>query len=104
MFDGFFSRANKRHPDPEDVAALRDLLSCRPELELWKRVSSVMSAAEGFLLQRCAPSKALSEVWLHHLNKMRLDLGWETATELEQMLISHAVLCFLRLGVMEMHY
>lgn len=104
-FDELFKKTNKTDPKETDVEAFRELLSNNPEQELFEQVAGVMGLAESFLLQAGSPlSPGLNEILREKQRVIRDKLGCAEASELEQLLISHAALCWLRLGLIELGY
>jgi len=103
-FDELLARTNKNDPKPKDVEALRRLLGEHKDLELWRGVRGLAGLAESHLLEHTPLSAGINECWRKRLDALRLELGYSEASGLEQMLISHACLCWLRLACMEMRY
>lgn len=100
-FGALFSKVNKNEPKESDVEALREMLRDHQELELWRKYLGVMSTAESYVLQ-CSPvGKALPGVWRERLADIRKELDYADASEMKKLLISHASLCWLRLGLIE---
>ena len=101
-FGETFQRANKGQPKPGDVERLRRMLDDHPDLKLWERYIGVMSCAEAYVLQQApAGLQAFAEVWRPRLANIRKKLGYQDAPEIEKLLIQHAALCWLRLGLIE---
>ncbi len=100
-FSEIFNRANKTNARPADVEKLKKLLKDNADLELWRSVSGLSGAAEIMLLAHDSLSPALREVWRLRANNLRQELGYKDAPEIERLLISHAVLCWLRLNLLE---
>jgi hypothetical protein len=104
QFAGAFEKANKTNPKPADVARLREMLSEHHDLKLWTEYFGIMGVAESFLLQDCPAGAGFAELWRRRLKQMRIDLGAGEAPEIERLLIAHATLCYLRLGLVELRY
>lgn len=103
-FDELLEKTNKTNPSEKDVKAFRQLLRDNPEQKLWLRVAGLMIQAEGFTLD-CGPlTQGLNALLLHRQDDIRERLGYDGAMGLEKLLISHAALCWLRLGLIEMTY
>jgi hypothetical protein len=103
-FDELLKKTNKHEAREADVEALRELLKDNEGLNLWKRISGVMGLAENYTLE-CGPlSPGLNEVLRHRQSEIREQLGYKEAPEMEKLLISHAALCWLRLGQIELSY
>jgi hypothetical protein len=104
-FDELLAKTNKNSPKDSDVEALRQLLRDNPEMNLYDRCIGLMGYAESYLLQAGSPlSPGLNEVLREKQRQVRKKLGYDEASEMEQLLISHAALCWLRLGLIEIGY
>jgi hypothetical protein len=103
-FDELFSKTNNSKAKEADVDALRKIMRDNPERELWKRIGGVMAVAETFLLQTGPLSPGIHEILRERQQVLRKELGYDEASEMEQLLISHAALCWLRLGLTEIRY
>lgn len=101
-FSDAFNRANKNKPHPADVEKLKTMLRDNADLELWRKVSGVAGAAEIMLLAHDSISPALRETWRLRIASEREELGYKDAPEVERLLISHIVLCWLRMNILEM--
>ncbi len=77
-FRVLLAKTNKENPRPRDVKDLSDLLSDNRRLELWRGKQ--------------------------RLQMLKKDLGSDGAPGLEQLLIQHAALCWLRLTLAELAY
>jgi len=86
---------DKKKPDPKAVAQLHTCLAAMPDLCL--ALSDTNSHLENRLIERLLPHKAAQMAAQQRAAAMRGGLGYEGATQLEQLLIDHAVLCWLRL-------
>jgi hypothetical protein len=105
LFDELLQKTNKNYPKDSDVAAFRKLLGDNPNLKLYERTVGVMGYAESFLLQVGSPlSPGLNEVLREKQREIRKRLGYDEASEMEKLLITHAALCWLRLGLIEIGY
>jgi len=103
-FKDLLAKTNKEHPRAEDVKALSDLLSGNRSLELWREVASAGQLAELTVIENAIAVPALKECWKHRLQVLKKDLGNEGAPILEQLLIQHAALCWLKLNLIELNY
>lgn len=105
QFDDLLKKTNVQHPRDKDVTALRRLLNEHPKQELWRRIAGVMQLAENFALETSPLSPGLNECLRQGQKSMREQLGYDAAESyLEKLLITHASLCWLRLGFTEMQY
>ncbi len=84
-----------------DVEKFHALLRERPDLKLWRLITGISGAAEASLLEHDALTPILRASWRLRMAQMRLDLGYDESPEMEQLLITHAVLCWLRLNMVE---
>jgi len=101
QFFDVFKRANKNDPRPADVEKLKKMLREHADLNLWRDVSGLAKAAELMLLSHDSIHGGLRHVWSHRLEEMRKELGWKDAPQMEQLMISHAAICWLRLNMLE---
>jgi hypothetical protein len=103
-FQGLLDKTNKETPHPKDVRALSDLLSDNRRLELWRDVASAGYLAELTVIENARATSAVKECWKQRLQILKKDLGSDGASMLEQLLIQHAALCWLRLTLAELAY
>lgn len=103
-FQALLDKTNKENPHPKDVRALSNLLSDNKRLELWRDVASAGYLAEVMVIENAHATAALKECWKQRLQVMKKDLGNQGAPMLEQLLIQHAALCWLRLTLVELSY
>jgi len=93
---------DKRKPDPQAVARLRAHLAAMPDLCL--ALGDTNFRLENRLIERLFPHKAAQIAARQRAAAVRDGLGYQGATQLEQLLIDHAVLCWLRLQDVERGY
>lgn len=103
-FDELLAKTNKEHPDSSDVKALAELLDVNKNMELWRRVASAGYLAELTVIEKAFAVRGLKECWKHRLQVLKKELGSDGAPMLEQLLIQHAALCWLRLNLTELSY
>lgn len=103
-FQVLLDKTNKENPHPKDVSALSDLLSDNRRLELWRDVASAGFLAELMVIENARATPAVKECWKHRLQVLKKDLGSDGAPMLEQLLIQHIALCWLRLTLAELAY
>jgi len=103
-FSDLLAKTNKENPRPADVKALSDLLNGNKSLELWRMVASAGNLAELTVLENATAVDGLKECWKHRLQALKRDLGYDGAPMLEQLLIQHAALCWLKLSLVELSY
>lgn len=102
-FHHLLAKANKENPRPADVQALSDLLCKNKGLELWKAVSGMGALAEHSALNNLVGNRNLGtrKCWELRLRSLRADLGFESASALERLLIQQVTLCWLNLNMVE---
>jgi hypothetical protein len=103
-FRALLDKTNKENPHPKDVKALSDVLSDNRRLELWRDIVSAGYLAELIVIEDARATVAVKECWKHRLQVLKKDLGSDGAPMLEQLLIQHAALCWLRLTLAELGY
>jgi hypothetical protein len=103
-FSQLLERTNKEHPRSQDVKALSELLYEHKSLELWRTVASAGQLAELTVIENSSAVASLKECWKHRLQALKNELGYEGAPLLEQLLIQHAALCWLKLTLVELSY
>jgi hypothetical protein len=106
-FRALFDKVNesgRERVNERDVERLRDMFGEHKDMALWRTVPGPGQAAIDYLLQQRMAGAAMSEAWRERVKEMKADLGYEEATGAERMLISHAVLCWLQLGLIELKY
>lgn len=95
-------------------AAVRGIQTARQSAaEMSEALDTPKEKLSGPLLRVCAlvlvkdaamlPA-AVRDGWAEQTRDLRESLGYDTAPPLEQMLIEHACVCWLRLAVMEVRY
>jgi hypothetical protein len=103
-FRALLDKTNKENPRPQDVQALSELLSNNRGLELWRDIKSAGYLAELMVIENARATAAIKECWKHRLQVLKKDLGSEGAPMMEQLLVQHAALCWLRLTLAELAY
>jgi hypothetical protein len=104
-FDELLGKTNKHGAKDTDIAEFRRFLRDNSEHKLWDRVSGVMALAEAFILEKSPLTPGINEVLRQKQAEIRERMGWTIeAPEMEKLLISHAALCWLRLGLVETLY
>ncbi len=103
-FQVLLDKTNKENPNPKDLKALSDLLSDNRRLELWRDIASAGYLAELTVIENARATSAVKECWKHRVQVLKKDLGSDGAPMLEQLLIQHAALCWLRLTLAELSY
>lgn len=86
QFHVLLAKANKEHPRPADVKALTDLLCDNEEMKLWKNVMGMGALAEHTVLdsELGDNGQGSRKCWEMRLASMRSDLGYASASPLEQ--------------------
>jgi len=108
-FIAALSDANRQNPTPAATKKLRGLVAECTEagVKPWQKLADPLNAVLGLVLMKDAePLRlgALPIMWREQTNDLRDSLGAEDAPPLERMLIEHAVVCWLRLALMEFRY
>lgn len=103
-FTDLLAKTNKENPSAQHVKAFSDLLYGNKSLELWREVASAGQLAELTVIENANVVPALKESWKHRLQMLKKDLGNEGAPLLEQLLIQHVALCWLKLNLVELSY
>lgn len=103
-FQALLDKTNKENPRAQDLKALSELLAGEKSLELWRTVASAGYLAELTVIENARATKAVKECWKHRLQALKRELGSAEATFLEQLLIQHAALCWLKLNLVELSY
>lgn len=103
-FRVLLDKTNKENPHPKDVKALSNLLSDNRKLELWRDIASAGYLAELTVIENARATTAVKECWKHRLQVLKKDLCSDGAPMLEELLIQHAALCWLRLTLAELSY
>lgn len=103
-FQALLDKTNKENPRSRDVKALSELLTGNKSLELWRSVASAGYLAELTVIENARATRAVKECWKHRLQALKRELGSAGAPFLEQLLIQHAALCWLKLSLVELNY
>jgi len=93
---------DKKKPDPEAVAELHRHLDAMPDLCM--ALSDTGSHLQNRLIERLSSHRSAQIAIGKRAEAVRNGLGYEGAAQLEQLLIDHAVLCWLRLQEVESSY
>lgn len=91
-----------KKPDPHAVAELRSYLQAMPDL--CAALGDTTLHLQNRLVDRIAPHPVNQIALRQQTAAMRDGLGRRGATQLEQLLIDHAILCWLRLQDVELSY
>jgi hypothetical protein len=103
-FQVLLDQTNKENPHPRDVKSLAVLLRDNRTLELWREIASAGYLAVLMVIENARATPAVKECWKQRIQVLKKDLGSDGAPMLEQLLIQHAVLCWLRLTLAELAY
>lgn len=105
QFRVVLTKANKKHPRSSDLKALKELLNGNKALKLWQDCMGMGELAENQALNTITDDgdsgHGSRECWKQRLQAMRADLGHETSTPLERLLIQQVTLCWLNLNLVE---
>jgi hypothetical protein len=97
-----FDRCNVDDPSEQDVTAMRGLLKEAPDL--WRVVGDMCGVVTRNVIGEMRATPAVKESVLAGREAMRQGLGYEASPLLEQMLIDHLLLCWVRLQLAEHTY
>ena len=97
-----FNAVDKEKPDPQAVAQLDAYLDTMPDL--CRALGDTTLHLQNRLIDRLIPLKSGQMAIQKRAAAVRNGLGYEGASQLEQLLIDHAVLCWLRLQDVEWSY
>ena len=95
-------RTNTDDPDEKDVAELRRILAEDPVL--WKVTGDLADVAIHDLVKDQTPTVFVKESVTRGLEVLRDSLGYGRSSAIEELLIEHIALCWLRLSFMEFEY
>lgn len=103
QFRDFLAKANKENPRVSDVTALSDFLHNHKGMELWKAAMGMGALAEHTALNNLVGNRnrGTRQCWELRLQSLRADLGFESASALERLLIQQVTLCWLNLNLVE---
>ena len=104
QFQALLDKTNKEHPRQQDVKALSDLLIGNKSLELWRGIASAGYLAELTVIENARATTAVKECWKHRLQVLKKELGAHEAPLLEELLIQHTALSWLKLNLVELGY
>lgn len=99
-FQSLVKRTNKEHPKPEDLRELRKAFDDDPTLAL--QIGNFNQIIFDSILEQLAGESALGrEAANRHVGNMRIELGYNSSTFVEKMLIDEILMRWLRLQVIE---
>jgi len=92
----------KGKPKDSDLAEFRRLLAGEPAV--WRILGDMSQRAERMLKKTVDTTASTQEALEVGLSEIRRELGYPDAPMLERMLIDQVALCWLRLGIVELHH
>jgi len=95
-------RCNTKKPKEEDVTALQEWLQKLPDL--WQVCGDLAEETLTLTISRWSENALVRESLREGQHVLQRNLGFEQASPLEQMLIGHIGLCWLRLQMVEQCY
>jgi hypothetical protein len=95
-------RTNRKDPDSKDVVELRKLLNTIPDL--WRVAGDFADRARAQLIQRISGTPLIEESLKAGTTQICRNLGYDSAPEIERLLIEQVVLCWVRLNLLESRY
>jgi hypothetical protein len=93
------NRTDKENPKPEDLAEIKKLLNADSRLV---EMNEITALAFERAIKITTSSALMKELFKRQIEEKRRALGYENASQIEQMLIDQVVLCWFRLNNMEM--
>lgn len=93
---------DKKRPDKKDVAAL--ILALRQNPELWRSLGDMANNAATHLIDTMQAPQSLKLSLQQGWKYLQAELGAESATALEKLLIQQVVISWLRLNLVEYSY
>ena len=102
-FLALVNRCNTEKPRRRDITKLRKILKELPDL--WKATGDLSAFAAQTVIDKGIQGSTLmmESIKAGHV-AIREDLGFDTATPLEKLLIEHITLSWMRLQLTELHY
>lgn len=100
--DKLLTRANREQPDPAALAELRAIYDEIPAV--WRELSNMTAHIQADIITRVVGGAGSQEALARRVARMRDDLGYRDAPELERGLIEHVVTCWLRMTQIEWRY
>lgn len=99
-FQSLVKRTNKENPKPEDLRELRKAFDDDPTLAL--QIGNFNRIVFDSILEQFAGASAFGREAAHrHIGNMRIELGFNSSTFVEKMLIDEILMRWLRLSAME---
>jgi hypothetical protein len=102
QFDALLQKALHTGAAPKDVDAFAKILRAHPEL--WVIVGDLAEASMRLMLSAKWLPPAMNESVRVGLKEMRKDLGFETASPLEKLLINQVILCWIAFHQTQMRH
>jgi hypothetical protein len=95
-------RTNTEHPTKEEIADLRQLLEDDPNL--WELTGDLARLVTREVIDAGTPTAFVAESVNRGVSLLRDRLGYGRASAIEQLLIEHIALCWVRLFLLELTY
>jgi hypothetical protein len=96
---GIVRRADVQNPSRADRAALKKFFDDHPGLLEWLPAASTLP--ERVLIEKLSPLWATAEIIRRENQALRDELGYESASMIERLMIDRIVVCKLRLAYVE---
>jgi hypothetical protein len=93
-------KIDKEQPDPADLQALRDLLTLYPDLS--RTVADLPQLALNRLATQLQNRPVFNEALKQRLSNLKSDLGYDSASPVERLMIEQILLSWLRLYYIEL--
>jgi hypothetical protein len=99
-FDSLVKRTNKANPKPEDMQALQKYFDENPKMAI--NIGDLNRCVRNSIVETmCGESEFGRESAKRYITHMKAELGWESSSFVERMLIDEIVMRWARLTVME---
>ena len=96
------ARIDQENPTPTDLEVVRQAL--REDPGLWQMVGDMADQAASGIVQSVHAAPVAREIIKGNYEGLKRDLGYESASTLERILIGQVALTWLRLNILEQAY
>lgn len=96
------ARIDQENPTSTDLEIVREALREYPGL--WQAVGDLADQAASVIVQSVNAAPVAREIVKGNYEGLKRDLGWESASPLERILIGQVALTWLRLNILEQAY
>jgi hypothetical protein len=99
-FASLVRRVNKANPSPADIEAIRAELKARPDI--WRVAGDLAKRATNRIIEKSNFSTLIEESVKQGIELLKFELGYNTASSLERLLIDQVLLCWLKVYLLEL--